>query len=101
MAVPAAVIEVRQHFVQRHFGATVRAATDLLIGGVGDDAVEPGPEGRLASERVDLADHRPDGVLNDFLGVLLAQRDPGRQTIRTVTVRRDQMLHGGWLTAAE
>ena len=50
------------------------ARAQLLIGGVGGDAVEPAAEGGLALEGVDLPRRRPERVLRRLLGVLVRSR---------------------------
>src|SRR5207253_644308 len=57
-----------------------------------DGPVEPGAEGRLAPEGVDLPDHGPERVLDDFLCILLVSRDARGQAIRALTVRGDETL---------
>src|SRR2546430_13008094 len=57
--------EERQHLVQRQLSPPALPAAELLVGGIRDDAIEPGPEGRLAAEGVDLSDHGPERVLED------------------------------------
>src|SRR5262249_60035532 len=76
-------------------------AANLLIGGVRDDPIEPGAERGLASEGLDLADHRPERVLHDLLGILLVSGDANPQAIRAVTVRRDEMVRCARVTATE
>jgi hypothetical protein len=48
--------EEREHLVQRELSLAALPAAELLVGGVRHDAVEPGPECRLAAEGVDLSD---------------------------------------------
>src|SRR3989441_6892790 len=86
----AVLVEQREGLVERDVAASVSPAAELLVGGVGDDAVEPGAEGRLTPERVDLPDHGPERVLHDFLGVLRGSCDADRQAIRAIAVRRSE-----------
>src|SRR2546428_6913978 len=53
----AVLVEQRQHLVERDFATSTWPVAKLLVSGIGDDTVEPGAEGRLAPERVDLLDH--------------------------------------------
>ena len=64
-------MERRQNFVERDIDEGPWASADLLVGGVADDPVDPGSEGRVSPERVDLANDAPERILNDFLGILL------------------------------
>src|SRR3989441_4089805 len=70
-------------------------------GGIGDDPVEPGAEGRLTPERVDLPYHGPERVLHDFLGVPRVSRDAAREAIRAVAVGGDEKLCCGRLPAPQ
>ena len=91
---PPVLVEYREHVVERDLHALALSAPEFMIGAVGDDAVEPGSEGRLAPERVDLADHGQERILDDLFGVLGVARDPDGQTIGPVLVRRDETLGG-------
>lgn len=52
---------------------------EFLVRRIGDDAVQPGAEGQLTPEGIDLPDHAPERVLHDLLGVLFVSGDPRRQ----------------------
>jgi len=59
---------------------------------VSGDAIEPGAEGRITSERIDPPDHCPEGVLDDLLGIRAVARDAHRQAIDAISVQSDQRL---------
>src|SRR2546425_12264002 len=88
MAAPTT--EDRHQLLQGQLATPARA--EFLIGGDGHDPVEPGAEGRLTSEAVDLSDHGPERVLHDFLRILSVPRDTRGQAIRAVPVRGDETL---------
>ena len=92
---PTVLVEYRQHLVERDFTTSAWPAAKLLVGGIGDDSVEPGTEGRLTSEGVDFPDHGPERVLHDFLGVLRASHDVVRQAVRAIAIRGDEKLRRG------
>src|SRR2546428_7212845 len=80
----AVLVERRQYLIERDFVTSTWPVAKLLVGGIGNDPVEPGAEGRLTPERVDLPDHGPERVLHDFLGVPRVSRDAAREAIRAV-----------------
>ena len=90
--VATALVEDRQHLVQRHFVSTAVPTAELLVRGVRHDAIEPRAECRLASKRVDLSDHRPQGVLHDFLRVRGTAGDAAGKTVGTLAVPTHEML---------
>src|SRR5207249_7497721 len=65
---------------------------ELLIRRVRHDAIEPGAEGGVASEGIDLAAHGPKRVLHHFLRIGRAARDADSQAIRPVTIGSNQSL---------
>src|SRR5437667_1052619 len=97
----AVLVEHRQHFIERDLATSTWPAAKLLVGGIGDDPVEPRAEGRLTPERVDLPDHGPERVLHDFLGVPRVSRDAAREAIRAVAVGGDEKLCSGRLPAPQ
>src|SRR5438128_6675265 len=97
----AVLVEHWQHLIERDFATSTGPVAKLLVSGIGDDPVEPGAEGRLTPERVDLPDHGPERVLHDFLGVSRVSRDAAREAIRAVAVTGDETLRGGWLSALQ
>src|SRR5262249_31643038 len=94
-------VEQRQRLVQRHLAPVALAPAKLLVRSIRDDAVEPGPERRLAAERVDLLHHGPERILHDFLRVLAAAGDPAREPIRTLALSADQPLRGHGLATPQ
>src|SRR2546426_6137191 len=99
--VATALIEGRQHLVQRKVVPAALPAAELLVGGVRHDTVEPGPECRLAAEGVDLSDHGPERVLHDLLRVLAVAGDAAGQAIRAVAVPGDETLRRHRLATPE
>src|SRR2546428_11253997 len=97
----AVLVEQRQHLVERDFATSTWPVAKPLVSGFGDDSVEPGAEGRLAPERVDLLDHGPERVLHDFLGVPRVSRDAAREAIRAAAVGGDEKLCRGRLSALQ
>src|SRR3989454_9834291 len=77
LAVP---VERRQHVLERDLVGLRFPRSELLIGRVRGDAVEPAAERRLALDRVDLARRRPERVLRDLFGVLVRPRDAMSET---------------------
>jgi len=86
------LIERRQSFVERHPDEVSWTSADLFVSGIGDDPVDPGSEGRVTSERVNLADHAQEGVLDGFLGIVLVARDSYSQAIGSIAIRGDECL---------
>jgi len=97
----AQLVEPRQHLIQREILAAALPSAQFLIGRVGHYAVEPGPEGRLAAEGVDLPHHRPERILHDFLGILPIAGDAAGQAISALAISRDQELRRPRLAAAK
>jgi len=95
------VVDDRKNLVERDLVASVRGAAKLLVGGVGGDPVDPRSQSRSPPERVDLADHVPERVLDGFLGIRPIPCDPDRQAIRAVAVGGDETLGGGRLAQAQ
>ena len=56
-------------------------APQRVVAGVHADAVEPGAEGRLAAELVELAHRDQEGVLRGVMGVLGVAHDPQAQPV--------------------
>src|SRR5215470_876763 len=83
-------IEQRQSFVERDTNDGSWASADLFISGIGDDPVDPGSEGRVTPERVNLADHAQEGVLDGFFGIVPVTRDSYRQAIGSIAIRGDK-----------
>src|SRR5262249_44647423 len=73
----------------------------FLIGGVRHDSEQPRAEGGLAPETIDLPDHGPECILDDFFRVLPISRDPCGKTIGAVPICDDKTLGCGWLALAE
>jgi len=96
-----ALVEERQHLVQRQLLFAVPPAAQLLVGRVRDDAVEPGSERRLTAEAVDLPDHGPERVLYDFFRILAVAGDAAREAIRTLAISRHETLCRHRLVPAE
>src|SRR5256886_6474072 len=90
--VAAPLIEERQHLVQGHVSTLPPPAAEFLVGRIRHDAVEPGAEGRLTPEGIDLPDHAPERVLHDFLCIRSVPRDPHGQAVRALPVRGEQAL---------
>src|SRR5262249_25963259 len=65
------------------------------------DPIEPGTEGRVTSERLDLPAHCAEGVLGDLLGVRAVAGDAHRQAVDAISVPRDQRLEGPGLVPAQ
>src|SRR5262245_42158310 len=86
------LIEQRQSLVERGTDDAARTSADLFVSGTADDPVVPGSEGRVTSERVDLADHSQEGVLDGFFGIVLVARDSYRQAIGSIAIRGDKSL---------
>src|SRR5262249_1865769 len=86
------LIEQRQGFVERGTDDGSRTSADLFVSGIADDPVDPGSEGRVTSERVDLADHAQEGVLDGFFGIMLVTRDSYCQAIGSIAIRGDKSL---------
>ena len=97
----AILIERRQNFVERDIAECPWTSADLLVGGVADDPVDPGSEGRVAPERIDLPHHAPKRILDSFLRVLLVARNPCRQPISSIAIRGDKSLDRRGLPLAE
>jgi hypothetical protein len=85
-------VDYRRHLVQRAVADPSSATAELVIGSVGDDAVEPGVKGRAASESVNLPHDHPQRVFHNLFGIGLIPGDADRQTIRTATIRSDKVL---------
>ena len=77
---------------RRDLVTLARAAAELLVGGVRCDAVDPGSEGRITSEGIDLLDHAAESVLHGLLGILSITRDTHRQPIPTIAVASNETL---------
>src|SRR2546425_11501245 len=95
------LMERGQNFVERDIDECLWTPANLLVGGVADDPVDPGSEGRVTPERIDLPHHVPDRILAALLGILLVTRDSDRQAIRAVAVRRNELLDGGRLAQTQ
>src|SRR5262249_29192219 len=77
------LVERRQSFVERQIHEGSWASADLVVSGIADDPIEPGSEGRVTPERINLADDAQEGVLDGVLGiVLVAREDAHRGTPR-------------------
>ena len=85
-------VDRRGHLVQRAIAKPSPAVAQLVIGNIGDDAVEPGAEGGAASERVDLPHDLPQRVLHNLYGIGLIPSDAERQTMSMATIRSDEVL---------
>src|SRR2546427_13053393 len=88
----AALVEERQHLVQRQLLFAVPPAARLLGGRVRDDAVYRGSERRLTAEAVDLPDHGPERVLYDFFRILAVAGDAAREATRPPALSRHETL---------
>src|SRR2546427_1401302 len=88
----AALVEERQHLVQRQLLFAVPPAAQLLVGRVRDDAVEPGSERRLTAEAVDLPDHGPERVLYDFFRILAVAGDAAPAALCYPAILRHETL---------
>src|SRR5215470_9907681 len=86
------LIERRQSFVERYIDEGSWTSTDLFVSGIADDPVDPGSEGRVTPERVNLADHAQEGVLDGLFGIALVARDSYRQAIGSIAIRLDKSL---------
>src|SRR5262245_23667616 len=86
------LIEQRQSFVERDADDGSRTSADRFVSGIADDPVDPGSEGRVTPERIDLADDAQEGVLDGFLGIVLVARDSYRQAIGSIAIRGDKSL---------
>ena len=65
-------------------------APQRVVAGVHADAVEPGAEGRLAAELIELAHRRQEGVLRRVMRVLGVAHDPQAQAVDVRPVPLDQ-----------
>src|SRR5213083_3311728 len=72
----------------------------FCISAVCGDSIEPGAEGRITSERLDLLDHCPEGVLDDLLGIRAVAGHAHRQAVGPISVGSDQGLGGPCLLPA-
>src|SRR5262245_48207532 len=64
------------------------------------DAIEPGAEGRITSERFDPPHHCPEDVLDDLLGIRAVAGDAHRQAVDAISMPSNQCLDGpGFLPA--
>src|SRR5437763_11646286 len=99
--VRARLIEERQDLVQREIRPSDAPTAELLVGGVRDDPIEPGAEGRLPFERLDLPDHAPERVLHDLLGIRVVSRDTDGEAVRAVSIGGHELLRRGRLATPE
>src|SRR5262245_43537609 len=74
---------------------------NFRIRAVRGDAVEPGAKGRITPERLDPPDHRPEGILDDLLGIRAVTGDAHSQAIDAISVQSDQRLDGPRLLPAQ
>src|SRR5438445_13236980 len=92
------LVERGQNFVERDVERDIDeclwTSANLFVGAVADDPVDPGSEGRVTPERIDLPHHAPDRILDALLGILLATRDSDRQALRAVATRRSEPISG-------
>src|SRR5205807_3930512 len=95
------LVERGQNFVERDIDECLWTSANLFVGAVADDPVDPGSEGRVTPERIDLPHHAPERILDGLLGILLVTRDSDRQAIRAVAVRRDEPIGGGRFTQTQ
>src|SRR5262245_13573095 len=86
------VVEPGRERIPRDLALLALSSTELLVRGIGSDAIEPTAECRLALERVDLSRRRPERVLHDLLRVLLVARDPDGEPVHLVSIRGDERL---------
>src|SRR5262245_19796917 len=87
------LIEQQQgFFVDRDTDDGAWTSADRFVSGIADDPVDPGSEGRVTPERVNLADHPQEGVLDGFFGIVLVARDSYRQAIGSIAIRGDKSL---------
>src|SRR5262245_15281139 len=86
------LIERRPDIVERDIVECTSTSADPLVGGVGDDAVKPGAESRVTPERVDLAEHAPESILDGLLRIRLVACDSHRQAIGSVAKGGDERL---------
>src|SRR5262245_41717314 len=86
------LMERRQNFVEWDIDEGSWVSAHLLVGGVADDTVDPGFEGSVTPERVDLPRHAPERILNDLLGILLRAGNPDGQAIGPIAIRGDKSL---------
>src|SRR5215475_11066738 len=86
------LIEQRQSFIERDTDDGSWTSADLFVSGIADDPVDPGSEGRVTPERVNLADHAQEGVLDGFFGIVLVARDSYRQAIGSIAIRGNKSL---------
>src|SRR5437879_13211172 len=88
------LVERGQNFVERDIDECLWTSANLFVGGVADDPVDPGSEGRVPPERIDLPHHAPERILDGLLGILLVTRASARHAIRAVAVRRIEPIGG-------
>ena len=86
------LMEQGNDLVQRDLGGSVRVVPQLVVGGVGDDPVNPRAEGRITPESLDLSDHAQQRVLHDLLGVRRVACDTNGQAVDAVSVGADEGL---------
>src|SRR5438132_10644244 len=89
------LVERGQNFVERDIDECLWTSANLFVGAVADDPVDPGSEGRVTPERIDLPHHAPERILDGLLGILLVARDSDRQAIRATAVRLNEPVGGG------
>src|SRR5215467_13640191 len=95
------LLERGYNFFERDIDERLWTSAGLLVGSVTHDPVEPGSEGRVSPERVDLPHHAPERILNGFLGIVPVARDPDGQTIRTLAIRGREPFGGLRVTPAQ
>src|SRR5207237_8345093 len=99
--VAAVRIEPRQDVIQRKLSPASLPAAELVVGRVRHDAVEPGPEGRLAAEGIDLSHQGTQCVLHDLLRVLIVPGDAAGKAMRTLPKPSDETLRRHRLATPE
>src|SRR5690242_4858280 len=97
----ALFVEDRQQILPGDLLPAALTRPELLVRGVGGDAIQPAAERRFALEHVDLPGCGPEGVLDDLLGILLIARDPDREPVHAVAVRGDERLGRAGILSAQ
>lgn len=88
------VVERADRLVGHFVAARRPGRAQARHGGVEGDAVDPGREGGVAAEPVDLVPHLEQHVLHDFFGVFLVARVAQRQLEHLGAVGPGQLGHG-------
>src|SRR5262249_45940750 len=95
------LVERREQVLPGHLLALALPGAELLIRRVGGDAIQPASERRLALERLDPPGRRPQGVLNDLLGVLLVSSDADGEPVDSIAIGPHEGLGSAGLLSSQ